>query len=193
MGRFARGVDSGVRLGPGIPDQHLDGPPVDFPTGPISGLEELPRRPGRYRVLVSGTAVCVLNAEAISDLAIRIGTVWEEPLAGRALDRAAALDCFDAAAGALGRRARSRTELRRYLLQRQHAAEHAEAALDRLEALGALDDASYARAFVAARAGRSQSRMRLAAELSRRGVARPVADAALAAVYAEEEIDDRAS
>ena len=63
-------------------------------------------------------------------------------------------------------------------------------AIARLQEQGVLDDAAFARSFTRARVvGAQQSRRRVQQELARRGVARAVADDAIATVFEEEEVD----
>src|SRR3990172_7469450 len=94
---------------------------------------------------------------------------------------------------ALARRARSSAELTRWLAQRDHSPEHVARTIERLTAVGLLDDAAYARSLARSRAtGRGMSRRRIQAELARRGVARAQVDAAIAEVMADEDVDERA-
>lgn len=97
-----------------------------------------------------------------------------------------ALDC-------LARGAKSTRDLRRWLLDREHAPVDVDAVIARLTELALLDDAAFARAFARSRATtRGMSRRRIAAELAKRGVARELVDAAIADVMADESIDERA-
>jgi regulatory protein len=83
---------------------------------------------------------------------------------------------------ALARGERTRHQVRALLRRKGYSAEEAEGAVARLGELGYLDDARCAAWFagvVAASRGWGPRRVR--AELARRGVARPVIDAALAA------------
>jgi regulatory protein len=79
----------------------------------------------------------------------------------------------------LGRRAHSRTELRRKLGRRGYSPGETEAAMARLDELGYLDDRSFAEGLVRRR-GALRGPMALSAELAARGVDREQADAALA-------------
>jgi regulatory protein len=100
---------------------------------------------------------------------------------------------YSKALEALTRRARSTAELARWLTERDHAPEHIERSIARLQELGYLDDAQYALAFARSRAtARGMSRRRIQAELARRGVARDLADAAIAGVMQDEGVDERA-
>jgi regulatory protein len=93
----------------------------------------------------------------------------------------------------LGHRARSREELRRRLLAKEHDAHAVDDALDRLAADGFLDDAAFARSYVSDKrglAGWGDERIRRG--LRELGVAAPVADEALGPTDAgagEDELD----
>lgn len=167
----------------------------------ITSLAEQPRHPGRYRLEVDGKAVATVDGKAVAtvdaasvrDLSIHIGVEWTPELAARVEVAAARLATFDKALQALALRARSQRELERWLAQKGHEREHVAAAVERLLALGLLDDAAFARSFARSRAiGRGMSRRRIQAELSRRGVERSVTDAAIAEMAEDEGFDERA-
>jgi len=91
-------------------------------------------------------------------------------------------------------RARSVADMRRMLLRKGEPATDVEAAIERLVGAGLLDDAAYARQFTRSKAVASGfSRRRVQQELTRRGVARAVADDAIAEVFAEEVVDEDAT
>ncbi|SNQ49066.1 Regulatory protein RecX [Frankia canadensis] len=88
----------------------------------------------------------------------------------------------------LAARARSRAELATTLRRRGVADEVAEVVLDRLTAVGLVDDSAFAAAFVSsARAQRGLGRQALAAELRRRGVQPKVVEEATAVVEESDE------
>ena len=162
-------------------------------TGTITALRENPRKPGRYAVHLDGKSVAIVNAAFLHDSGLRVGTVVDEAAGDRLMMAARKLEAFDRATAALGRRARSAHELERWLLQRGFDRADVTDALQRLTELGAIDDSQFARAFARSRAlGKGMSRRRLAQELARRGVDRPMADAAIAEVLEEESVDERA-
>jgi regulatory protein len=162
-------------------------------SGTITALRENPRKPGRYAVQVDGKNVAIVNAAYLHDARLAVGQVIDEAAGDRLLIAARKLEAFDRAAAALGRRARSAHELERWLLQRGFDRADVTDAVQRLAELGAIDDSQFARAFARSRAlGKGMSRRRLAQELSRRGVDRRMADAAIAEVLEEESVDERA-
>jgi regulatory protein len=85
-------------------------------------------------------------------------------------------------------RARSRSELADKLRQRQVPDDIATRLLDRFEEVGLVDDAAYAREWVAQRqSGRGLARRALAVELRRKGIDDETARAALAEVDTDDE------
>jgi len=142
---------------------------------------------------VDGESIATLSLDAIERLALHTGTPITEPLARRAQAAEAALHTFDRAANMLAARPRAARDLERLLLRKGEPAEHVAAAIAHLTAMGALDDARFARQFIRSKiAGAGLSRRRLQSELWRRGVARDVIDAALTDVVAEDEVDEDA-
>jgi regulatory protein len=159
----------------------------------ITAITASARHAGRFEILVDDKVVAMLSLDGIERLGIRIGSRYSEALAIRAANEAAALHTFDRALAMLAARPRAARDLERMLVRKGEPAEHVAAAIQRLIALGILDDAQFARQFIRARiAGPGLSRRRLQSELWRRGVARDVIDAALNEVMAEDEVDEDA-
>lgn len=77
-------------------------------------------------------------------------------------------------------RARSRDELARALKRKGTPDEVSKVVLDRLEEVGLVDDATFARDWLAAGDRRRRSRSALLAELAEKGVAREIVDEAVA-------------
>lgn len=77
-------------------------------------------------------------------------------------------------------RARSRAELERALARKRVPGEVTGAVLDRLEEVGLVDDATFARDWLAAGDRRQKSRRALLAELAEKGVDRDVVEEAVA-------------
>ena len=94
----------------------------------------------------------------------------------------------------LARVPRSARDLRRRLLLKGEPESEVDAAIDRLEAAGLVNDAAYARAFVRSKmSSQGFSRRRLQQELAKRGVARDIADAAIAEVLHDDDVDEDAN
>lgn len=95
-------------------------------------------------------------------------------------------ELYDAAVGALARRAYSVHEMRKYLERRAQQPSFAAAVLGRLRGSGLLDDARYARQFARDRArNRRQGSFRIARELRARGVTDRHIEAALEELRSE--------
>ncbi len=85
---------------------------------------------------------------------------------------------------------RTRAELEQTLAQRSVPPEVAAGVLDRLEQVGLVDDAAFARDWVQSRqAGRGLARRALAVELRRKGVDQEVITAAVATVDPDDEVE----
>ncbi len=90
--------------------------------------------------------------------------------------------------GKLTAQARTRHELAETLKQRNIPEGAAEKVLNRMEEVGLVDDAEFARSWVASRQRRRRlSKRALSVELVRKGVDRDLADAALEQVESEDE------
>lgn len=149
--------------------------------GAVTALREHPRKKGRYSLKIGGIPAGELSAESIGDLGLRVGSPVDAALLVRVLAAARVSACYDKALETLARRARSAADLGRWLRARDFTPDDIAAALERLTALGLLDDLAFARGFARTRAaGRGFGRRRIAAELARKGVPRDVVDAVLA-------------
>ena len=162
-------------------------------TSRITAISASARHAGRFEILVDGKVVAILSLDGIERLGLRIGAQYSEPLANRVAIEAAALHTFDRALAMLAARPRAARDLERVLVRKGESAEHVAAAIQRLLAMGILDDAQFARLFFRTMiSGAGLSRRRRQSELWRRGVARDAIDAALAEVMAEDEVDEDA-
>jgi regulatory protein len=132
----------------------------------ISGIRE---RRGRARVFVDGE----YWAEVDAGLALELGLVEGSDFSPEELDRARVAGERPVAMGRalnlLGYRARSEAELRERLLRYGYAEETIEVVVHRLQELGYLDDAEFARLKAHEKARRYGPR-RVSAELKKSGV-----------------------
>lgn len=159
----------------------------------ISGLKERVHKPGRYRLEVDGKTVATVDVSLVVELGLKPGREYTDELDVLVQHSAAKLNTIDRALNALSSRSRSTKELERWLIGKQLPKEHIPGALERLTELGFLNDFEFARGFARSRAvNRGQSRRRIEAELSKRGVHRTTIGQAIADVFAHEEIDERA-
>ena len=100
---------------------------------------------------------------------------------------------YNKALEVLARGPKAAKDLERWLARRDHSPDDISATLTRLTERGLLNDAAYATMFARSRlTTHHMSRRRIAAELSKRGVERAIADAAIAEVMDDEAIDERA-
>jgi regulatory protein len=83
--------------------------------------------------------------------------------------------------------------LLRKLTQKGIEPETARAVMERLEANGLIDDVKYAEQYTRSKVlSGGASKRRVVQDLRRKGIAQPLADAAIAKVFADEEVDPRA-
>lgn len=159
----------------------------------VTAISASARHPGRFEILVEGAVVATLSLDGIERLGVRIGVAFTDSTAQRVAGEASALHTFDRALAMLAARPRAARDLERMLVRKGEPAQHVATAVERLIALGALDDAQFARQFIRSKiSGAGLSRRRLQSELWRRGVARDVIDGALADVIVEDEVDEDA-
>ena len=157
----------------------------------ITNITPAPRNPGRFAVSVDGVVVAVVSLDAIERMRLSVGA----SIAGRMEEierEAAALKVYDRALNMLALRARSSRELSRSLVQKGEDPALVNRAIERLTEQGLLDDAAFAESFTRSKVlGARQSRRRVQQGLAKKGVARDVSDAAIAAVFEEEGVDQR--
>lgn len=157
----------------------------------ITDIQQQVKRQGRYSIYVDGKYSFSLSENSLLEhSSIRIGQdVSQEELASYKSD--SALDkAYNLTLGFVARRMRSEWELRDYFRRKEIADEDGQYILDRLKGYGYVDDAAFARSWVANRRElKSVSRRRLQLELRQKHVS----DAVVAEVLAEDETTDRDS
>lgn len=182
-------------MGPGIPILVGGLPPAVFLSGGtmkvITAIVESTRKDGRYVVEADEKAYVTVSLDIIDQLKLRVGGAIDAAEAA-ALERAgAALHTYDRALDMLAFQARSVRDLRRRLVEKGEPAEQVDGAIERLTAQGFVDDAQFARQLARSKvASHGASKRRLQQEMFKRGVAREVADEAIAEVYEEEQVDE---
>ncbi len=156
----------------------------------VDRLQPDPRRPGSTRVVTGGQPAWTVPADVARALHLAPGVTITAAILER-LDQAADEEAaLRAGLRHLERRGHARRELARKLARKGHPEVAIEAALDRLLALGLLDDAAFARQYARARAGRGRSPTRIRRDLQALGVERTVAAEAVAEVVADETVPD---
>jgi len=157
----------------------------------ITAITPTPRHPGRFEVLVDGRSFATLSLDAIERLRLVVGGSVAG-LEERIEHEAAALRTYDRALNMLAFRGRASRELGRSLERKGEPRELVTRAIERLTEQGLLDDAAFAESFARAKVlGAKQSRRRVQQDLARKGVAREVSDAAITAVFEDEQVDQR--
>jgi regulatory protein len=155
----------------------------------LTALAPDPRRPDYRLVEVDRGRFASLPAASLAGLELVIGREIPDHVFARLQELADLEAAHRAAQRAIARRAHARFDLRRRLLQKQHPPGAVDAALDRLAAAGLLDDARFALDYAAAKARRGRGPARLARDLQAHGVDRRVAEEAVRAALAAEDID----
>ena len=146
-----------------------------------------PARRGHVAVHVDGGFVCSVSDALVARWRLYRGRELDDDALAELRGQASAEGMLADAYRLLGRRARSREELRRRLLQKGYAGEAVAGVLERLAGDGLLDDAELARGYVADKRGLSGwGSVRIRRGLAELGVAHDVIDAALGAAAATE-------
>jgi regulatory protein len=155
----------------------------------LTGFAPDPRRPDYRLVEVDRGRFASLPVEALAGLDLVVGREIG-PLVLERLQELADLEAAHrAAARAVARRAHARVDLRRRLLQKQHPPAAVDGALDRLSALGLLDDMRFAQDYALAKARRGRGPARLVRDLQQQGVDRRIAEEAVRSSLAAEGVD----
>ncbi|HYT05977.1 MAG TPA: regulatory protein RecX [Gemmatimonadales bacterium] len=159
------------------------------PAPVLTGLAPDPRQPGYLLVDVDRGRFASLPADAVEPLRLLVGAELTPVQLARLRELADVEAAHRAALRALGRRSHARVELGRRLAKRQHPPQAVAAALDRLAALGLLDDRRFAEQYAAVRAARGKGPARLVADLLAQGVDRKVAEDAVRRALEDEGLD----
>jgi len=156
----------------------------------ITGITEHPRKPGRYVVQVDGNEFATVGAELLAETKMRIGAVVDDALAARLQDASEDTAMYDRALNLLSFRARSSRELQRRLTEKGGSRERADRVIERLRLAGLVNDGDFARQLTRSKLAGGASRRRVHQELFKRGVAREVAEEAVAEVAEDEGVTD---
>ena len=156
----------------------------------IKEVKPSQRKKGRFLVILEDGDILWITEEELLRFGLRSGEeLGEETL--EALRSSAKTSQVKAqAAGMIGRRALSKSELQRRLIRGGAAEADAQAAADWLEDIGAVDDPAYAAAVVRDYGRRGYGPARIREELRRRGVPRELWEVALEELPDSEDILD---
>jgi regulatory protein len=157
----------------------------------ITAIQPQKLRADRVNVHVDGEFRLALAAELVVTEHLHVGDEIDDA-------RLKALEAGDhgwkardAALSLLSHRARSATELKRRLKRKGFEAETADSAVERMEELGMVNDASFAESFVRDRVRlRPHGRRRMKAELRAKGVDEATARAAIDEVMEREDASE---
>jgi regulatory protein len=160
----------------------------------VTGITDAARKDGRFVVLVDGRPFATVSLDIIARLELHVGDELSEAQTAVLEREAAALRTYDRAINMLAFQARSSRDMRRRLVQKGEEPALVDAAIERLQASGLIDDAQYARQVARSKLlGAGASKRRLQQELFKRGVERGTADEAIAEVIEEEDVDEDAA
>ncbi|HUR96072.1 MAG TPA: RecX family transcriptional regulator [Gemmatimonadales bacterium] len=151
----------------------------------LTALEPDPRRPGTLRVEVDGVRFGAVPEALARGAGLAVGRPVDAALQEQLTAAADAEGAFRTLLRALERRSFARADLGRRLLRKGHPRPAVEAALERADGLGLLDDAAFAETFVQTRAARGRGPARLVRDLLAMGVERSYIDRALAVEWPE--------
>jgi regulatory protein len=157
----------------------------------ITALQPQKLRADRVNVHVDGEFRLALAAELVVTEHLHVGDEIDAARLEALESKDGGWKARDAALSLLSHRARSSAELKRRLKRKGFEAETAEATVERMEALGMVDDASFAESFVRDRVRlRPHGKRRLAQELRAKGVDEDTARDAIEDVMAREDASE---
>lgn len=151
------------------------------PEGRITSLEADPRRATSMRIHVGGRPYCTVPADLARAERLQVGGEIDGAQHERLCRAADTEAAFRTVLRSLEARSYARADLARRLVRKGHARSAVDAALERVSALGLLDDAAFAANFVQTRSARGRGPVRLMRDLASMGVERSCIDAAIAA------------
>ena len=157
----------------------------------ITSIQPQKLRADRVNVHVDGEFRLALAAEMAISEHLHMGDEIDEARLEVLEAKDRGWKARDAALSLLSHRARSATELKQRLKRKGFEPEMAESTVERMEALGMVDDASFAESFVRDRVRlRPHGRRRLAQELRAKGVDEETARAAIDEVMEREDASE---
>jgi regulatory protein len=154
----------------------------------ITSIKQQIKRPDRYSVFVDGKYSFSLSESALLTSGIASGREFDAMQLETLKDASTADKAYGNALRYVAMRPRSEWEMETYLRRKQVDEPVAEVIMNRLRAVGLLDDAAFATAWVANRRQlKSTSKRRLRLELKQKRLPEAVIDQALK----EDEADER--
>ena len=145
----------------------------------IEEIKRSERKKGRFLVKLEDSSLLRVTEEELLRFGLRPGMELDEAQLEEIQASVKASSAKATAANIVGSRALSRQELQRRLVRKGAEEADAQAAVDWLEDIGAVNDAAYAAALVRHYGGKGYGAARVKEELRRRGVPRELWDEAL--------------
>ncbi len=166
-------------------------PPPPPAGGLLVGVEAGSRK-GTTLLRFEGGVTTVLRLSAATAEGLRPGRTLDDAALAPLLDEDERIRARDTAIRMLARYPRNQRDLERRLARRGYGPGAIVATVERLLAVGLIDDQVFAEHFVASRTARHHSRRLIGLELGRLGVSEPVSAAATAGVDDEAAATDAA-
>lgn len=145
----------------------------------IDSLKPSERKKGRFLLTLEDGTILRVTEDEILRFGLRQGQELDDDTLEAIQKSANASGAKARAANMIASRPLSKRELQKRLVQKGSDADDAQAAVEWLEELGAVDDEAYAAMLVSYYAARGYGSARVREELHRRGVPRELWDAAL--------------
>jgi len=151
----------------------------------ITALEQNPRRPSTVSLEIDGVRFGAVARDVVAAEGLTVGQTVEAELHLRLAAAADVEAAHRTALRCLELRSYARKDLARRLQRKGHPRTAVEAALERIAALGLLDDGAFARLYVQTRAPRGRGPSRLIGDLLSMGVDRALIDRAISEEWPE--------
>ena len=151
----------------------------------ITALEQNPRRPNTVSLEIDGVRFGSVTRDVVAAEGLTVGRTVEADLHLRLTAAADIEAAYRTALRCLELRSYARKDLGRRLQRKGHPRSAVEAALERIAALGLLDDRAFARLYVQTRASRGRGPSRLIGDLLSMGVDRALIDRAISEEWPE--------
>jgi regulatory protein len=151
----------------------------------ITALEQNPRRPNTVSLEIDGVRFGSVTRDVVAAEGLTVGQAVEADLHLRLTASADIEAAYRTALRCLELRSYARKDLGRRLQRKGHPRSAVEAALERIAALGLLDDRAFARLYVQTRAPRGRGPSRLIGDLLSMGVDRALIDRAISEEWPE--------
>lgn len=158
--------------------------------GKITDISRQKRNPSRVSVFIDGEFALGLDAVTAVAARIKIGDEVSAEQLKEVSHKSEVNSAFERAVGYLSASPRAASEIKRYLKDKGYDAVVACETVDRLEQYRYIDDAAYAKSYVKSKS-RKYGRIRLAAELRKKGVSSDIISQTLDGEPSDEFEDSR--